>query len=782
MRQFFGNLSINSKLTGMLISSMLLVLLLTSGAFVFSQLIHSNQKASEHLAPLAAVLGNQATAALIFSDAESAQRDLQSLSSQSSVLAAYIYNLEHQIFAAYPALSTQPVAQIEINSQIALSRFDEKPVTGSLSRVDGNAHFIQALTLGGETVGYIQLVDNLSQSRQAIRELLNISLIIVLVAGLTALLLALVLPRFVSRPLRRLNAVTKLVTQQGDHSLRATKESNDEIGELVDGFNAMLSEVQQRDKSLQAHSENLESQVQQRTAEMRKAMHIARTANEAKSHFLANFSHDIRTPMSAIMGLTQLLEQTNLTHQQAKYVGQQKKAGKLLLQLINEILDLARIKRGQLEIKPSSFSLRDLIEQLTSTIQPLVDQKQLKLKVTLAGDIPAQLSGDAIRFSQVLLNLLANAVKFTATGEVVLEITGQKSAEQYLISVVVTDTGQGIARENLMSIFRPFVHLHAQPQVENQDQSQDGSKRTGLGLGLAISHDLVKLMGGRLVVESTPGEGSRFYFELPFEAVDEVPSDTESVKSKAIPFEKYSLQVLLVEDDPLLQKVHGKLLELICSHVDIVGDGEKALDAVQHQTYDLVLMDLQLPGMDGRQVTQAIRLLDGCHDLPIIALTADGLKESQQRCLQAGMNACLIKPITLEQLAATIRTWTQSEDIPVLSPNEDQMTGLVMPLHKLAEFAGDAAAKNLGKELQDSLPEWRESLDSAMLASDKQQVHRVVHRLLGSSSLWHHPELLTLLKKIDSEQFSQLDTTLRNSMLDQYFADIHLAVSKYITA
>jgi two-component system sensor histidine kinase BarA len=193
-------------------------------------------------------------------------------------------------------------------------------------------------------------------------------------------------------------------------------------------------------------------------------------------------------------------------------------------------------------------------------------------------------------------------------------------------------------------------------------------------------------------------------------------------------------------------------------------------------------MDLQLPGMDGRQVTQAIRLLDGCHDLPIIALTADGLKESQQRCLQAGMNACLIKPITLEQLAATIRTWTQSEDIPVLSPNEDQMTGLVMPLHKLAEFAGDAAAKNLGKELQDSLPEWRESLDSAMLASDKQQVHRVVHRLLGSSSLWHHPELLTLLKKIDSEQFSQLDTTLRNSMLDQYFADIHLAVSKYITA
>ncbi len=774
MRQFFSNLSIDSKLRGMLITSMLLVLLLSSGGFVVSQLLNSDQKTSERLAPLAAVLGNQATAALIFSDADSAERDLQSLSSQSSVLAAYIYNVEHQIFAAYPALAIQPAAQVEINSLVAVSMSGEELEPGKLTLVDGNAHFIQALILEGEMLGYIQLVDDLSQSRQAIHDLLIISLIIVLLGGLTAVFLALALPRLVSRPLRRLNAVARLVTQEGDHSLRATKESNDEIGELVDGFNAMLGEVQQRDKVLQAYSENLESQVRQRTAESRKAVHVARTANKAKSRFLADFSHDIRTPMSAIMGLTQLLEKTDVTDQQARYLGQQKKAGNLLLQLIDEILDLARIKRGRLKLKLSSFSFPGLIEQLSDTMQPLADQKQLKLRITLAENIPQKLKGDSIRFSQVLLNLLSNAVKFTTAGEVVLDISGRRAGDRYLMSVVVTDTGQGIRRENLMSIFRPFVHLNA----ENQDQN----KHAGLGLGLAICDDLVKLMGGRLAVESTPGEGSRFYFELPFEVVDEAFSDTELVEPEATSSsKKNSLQVLLVEDDPLLQQVHGKLLELICNHVDIVGDGEQALNAVQSQTYDLVLMDLQLPGMDGDQVTQAIRLLDGYQNLPIVALTADGLEKSQQRCLQAGMNECLIKPVTLEQLSATISNWTHLSDILVSSSDENQIAELVMPLRKLAEVAGDAAAKQLGKELQDSLPEWRESLDSAMLGGDKQKVHGVVHRLLGSSSLWHHPELLELLKKIDSDQFTQLDTSLRNGLLDQYFSDIHLAVAEFIT-
>jgi len=385
--------------------------------------------------------------------------------------------------------------------------------------------------------------------------------------------------------------------------------------------------------------------------ELTKAMDKAHAATIAKSEFLANMSHEIRTPMNGIINLSELSLETELTDKQADYMKKILFSSKNLLEIINDILDFSKIEAGMLTIEKVYFDLPGLFDKLMLMFTEQSRRKNLELILDLPADLPENVIGDPMRLYQVLSNLIGNAIKFTEQGEILVTAkVVQRKLERAVVRFTVSDTGIGIAQEKIALLFESFT------QADNSTARKYG----GTGLGLTICKRLVSLMGGKLSVESEAGRGSNFYFSLNFalngmEKENDTSGGTGEIAA-AMAAIRYA-RILLVEDNVINQQVAQEILAKANLHVETVNNGKEAVEAVAARDFDAVLMDIQMPIMDGYEATKAIRQDLGKTDLPILAMTAHAVSEERDKCFRIGMNDHIAKPINRNTLFLALSNW-----------------------------------------------------------------------------------------------------------------------------
>ncbi len=751
----FYNIPIRVKLILVQLITTVVVVALSSLVFLYTDYHNMKLNKEKSLISIAHVLNHNSVAPLLFQDKETSTDILNDLCVEKDIRNASIFTPNKEVFSNYSVENSENFS------------FIYGPViTDTFFYQEDDLFIVSPIVSEKDTIGTLWIRADVSDLTSQLYKRMRLTFYVFVFGFLLSFILASFLQQYITRPINKLVGVMSQIIKEKNYSLRSNMKSRDEIGQMAGVFNKLLDDVEDYSKQLQETNNELERRVKERTEELHiqnqrllEAKEKVIESNKIKEQFMASISHEIRTPLNAILGFQELLKDSKLTHEQMDYVNSIDFAGRNLLVLINDILDISKIESGKFIFNNLEMNFRETIQSVIEMMQFRAGEKKIDLSYSIDQKIPDLLFGDQARLSQILINLIGNAIKFTDKGYVRLGVSMLKESNEWIdCTFKVSDSGIGMAKDKLDTIFDRFT------QISMKGRKTNG----GTGLGLSIVKEIVELHGGQIEVQSKLGEGSVFTFNYKFQKITDSNEYGESIKSgkkeSTVANSNLKLKGLLAEDIKLNQKLLRKIMQKWGYELDIVDNGKDAIEKVKKNAYDFILMDIQMPIMDGLEATKAIRSLNDevKRNTPIIAITAQASPKEKEICLKMGMNAYMSKPFHSQKLKEIILAETQNQEEKKIALGEAQLYDDSIHLLDLSrvESHADGDLRFLSEIYEEFLMEMPEKLsefNKLLSERNKKEIHALFHGLKGIFSTFGftkgNDQLKILNSLIEDDQF-----------------------------